>query len=303
MLEILTFKFNPSPDLLFGVSIVLICFFISYRIHWHPLSHIPGPTLAKITGQWRNIRYWRGTWHDDILQVHRKYGRIVRIAPNEVSVVDGQAARLLYGNGAIALKTDWYTTWDSPVGPPSLFSIRDKKMHTYCRKRVAGAYSMTSVLRYEPDIQRCLDLLVTKLEDHAGQGVIANLSEWTSAFAYDVIACLAYGAPLGHLESGSDLMDIRKSLYFTFSFNACLGHYPGQSWLMTNCGTQFLLGVLGKDHFTEFLRWTSNMIQLQMARKADVEKSNLLQHFLNMKDDAGNPVQLQDVIAEAGSLV
>lgn len=70
-------------------------------------------------------------------------------------------------------------------------------MHTIRRKRVAGAYSMSSVLRYESNIQQCLNLLVNKLENHAWQGATINLSEWRSAFAYDVIGCLAYGAPVG----------------------------------------------------------------------------------------------------------
>lgn len=295
--------FNTGFDLLFGVSIVLALSFISYRVYWHPLAHIPGPTLAKITGQWRSARYWRGTWHDDILQAHRQYGRIVRIAPNEVSVVDGRAARLLYGYGTKALKTDWYRTWDSPVGPPSLFSIRDKEAHSFHRKRVAGAYSMSSVLHYEASIQQCVDLLVTKLQDLARRGATVNLSEWTSAFAYDVIGCLAYGTPLRHLETGTDVMGVRKTLYTIFSFNACSGHYLGQSWLLTNRGTQFLLGFFGEDHFTEFLRWTRDRIQSQMSGKAYGEKSSLLHHFVGMKDEAGNPVQLPDVIAEAGNLV
>ena len=70
------------------ISLCSLLCLIVYRIAFHPLRNIPGPFLAKLTGHWRNDRTWRGTWHDDILQLHERYGRVVRIAPNEVSVVD-----------------------------------------------------------------------------------------------------------------------------------------------------------------------------------------------------------------------
>jgi hypothetical protein len=40
-----------------------------------PLSHIPGPALAKMTYWWQNWHYFRGTWHQDILDLHEKDGR------------------------------------------------------------------------------------------------------------------------------------------------------------------------------------------------------------------------------------
>lgn len=300
---------TSSPSLLLAVSgIIFFLILIAYRIYFHPLAGIPGPFPAKITGQWRSVCYWKGTWHDDILRVHRQYGQVVRIAPNEVSVVDQHAMKLLYGHGHNALKTDWYGTWDSPVGPPSFFAIRDKKMHSFRRKRVSCAYSMSSVLKYEPYIQNCLDLLLRKLQKYALLGDIVDLSTWTSAFAFDVIGNLGYGAPLGHLQKEQDIMDVRKTIYTIFSFNACLGHYPGQSYLLTNSLTQSLLALFGEDKFTDFLRWTTQRIlarknAYRTGEKDDDGRSDLLNHFLNMKDANGKTVQLEEVIAEAGSLM
>jgi hypothetical protein len=59
-----------------------------YRWLLHPLAGIPGPFLAQFTGHWRNWHYLRGEWHDVILDIHQKYGRVVRIVPNELSLVD-----------------------------------------------------------------------------------------------------------------------------------------------------------------------------------------------------------------------
>jgi hypothetical protein len=67
-----------------------------YLVFLHPLSKVPGPRLAKITELWRTNRYIRGYWHRDILDLHRKYGPVVRISPNEVSIVSPELSKTVY---------------------------------------------------------------------------------------------------------------------------------------------------------------------------------------------------------------
>ena len=69
-----------------------------YTTFFHPLRGIPGPYAAKFTELWRTRRYALGNWHDNILEIHRKYGPVVRIAPNEVSFVDKDALIKVYGH-------------------------------------------------------------------------------------------------------------------------------------------------------------------------------------------------------------
>lgn len=133
----------------------------------HSLAHVPGPFLAKLTSLWRDAGYRRGKWHEEILAIHEKYGRVVPITPNEVSVVDEWAMKNLYSHGHNALKTPWYSVWDPPQTAPQLFSALDKKEHGFLRKRVSGAYSMSSILKYENYIQVCLDTVLEKLHMYA----------------------------------------------------------------------------------------------------------------------------------------
>lgn len=90
-----------------NVLAVLFCAWILnliYRCTLHPLARVPGPRLAKLSELWRTVRYFKGTWHDDVVQLHRRYGDVVRIAPGEVSFVDTAALKKLYGHGTPALK-------------------------------------------------------------------------------------------------------------------------------------------------------------------------------------------------------
>lgn len=107
---------------------------IVYRIFLHPLSSFPGPFLAKISGNWRNRRFWRGSWHDDVLELHKFYGPVVRVAPDELSVVDEQAMKRLYGHGTKVLKTSWYSTWQPHNSAPGIFQTQDKAEHSFLRK-------------------------------------------------------------------------------------------------------------------------------------------------------------------------
>jgi hypothetical protein len=73
---------------------------VIYRFYLDPLRHIPGPTAARFTELWRTRRYALGGWHQDILDLHDKYGPVVRIAPNEISFVDKDALTRVYGHSS-----------------------------------------------------------------------------------------------------------------------------------------------------------------------------------------------------------
>lgn len=54
-----------------------------YNIFLHPLRHIPGPLLAKLSRCWLFSLEIRGTQHLKIHSLHRKYGVLSLRLPNE----------------------------------------------------------------------------------------------------------------------------------------------------------------------------------------------------------------------------
>ena len=88
---------RDNPSILITIVFTLYISQAAYYIFLHPLHDVPGPFVASFSKLWINIRHFRGTYHDDILEVHRKYGPVVRIMPNEVSFVDREALKVLYG--------------------------------------------------------------------------------------------------------------------------------------------------------------------------------------------------------------
>ena len=93
-----------SPLAIFGVVTGL---FVTYHVLQYvldPLRDVPGPLLARFTRLWYLRELYRGHYEKTNLEIHRKYGPIVRIAPGEYSVDDVQATKEIYGHGSKFVK-------------------------------------------------------------------------------------------------------------------------------------------------------------------------------------------------------
>ena len=79
-----------------------------YNLFLSPLSSIPGPWYAAISDLWLNIHVLllrRCRAIDDVL---RRYGPIVRIAPNKVIFLDPTIMKHVYGAGSKLSKSSFY---------------------------------------------------------------------------------------------------------------------------------------------------------------------------------------------------
>ncbi|KAJ5510605.1 hypothetical protein N7453_002708 [Penicillium expansum] len=61
---------------------------VIYRLHFHKLSRFPGPRLAAATGLYEiYFSAWGpGIFEHEIENMHRKFGPVVRITPDEVHI-------------------------------------------------------------------------------------------------------------------------------------------------------------------------------------------------------------------------
>lgn len=82
------------------------------------LRRIPGPFLYRLSVLPRVINTWGGdapTWHR---KLHEKYGDVVRIGPNHISIADPTAVQTIYGVNSrfqkvkYSLSTQQNRTWN-----------------------------------------------------------------------------------------------------------------------------------------------------------------------------------------------
>lgn len=68
--------------------LLLLLFLITsiaiYRLYFHPLSSVPGPRVAAVSNIWHAYHARNGRMLILGKTLHKKYGPVVRVGPNEV---------------------------------------------------------------------------------------------------------------------------------------------------------------------------------------------------------------------------
>ena len=72
------------------VTLALVSGVLGYRIYLHPISHVPGPPLAIATYlyEWYYDLYLNGQFTFRLEALHKRYGPIIRINPNDIHIDD-----------------------------------------------------------------------------------------------------------------------------------------------------------------------------------------------------------------------
>ncbi|KAK4496521.1 hypothetical protein PRZ48_012501 [Zasmidium cellare] len=180
---------------------------IFYTLSLHTLAKYPGPRLAAITRLWYVRQLKKGKYPTLSRELHRTYGPILRIAPNEISFGDPKAGHTIYNTKTKFPKSDFYSAWsvkNFDTHEEKLFSDVDEVHAGNRRKLLQLTYAMSSVLEAESYIDQYTELLLERFGELAEKGEDFNLVWWLEMYAMDVIGDLFFGRSFGHLEAGGD---------------------------------------------------------------------------------------------------
>ena len=76
--------------------LVLLASIAVYRLYFHPLAQIPGPKIAAISSFWHAYNARNGRMAHLGKTLHRRYGPVVRVGPNEVWFDTQEAFHAIY---------------------------------------------------------------------------------------------------------------------------------------------------------------------------------------------------------------
>ncbi|OTA93459.1 hypothetical protein M434DRAFT_21441 [Hypoxylon sp. CO27-5] len=135
-----------------------------YCIWFHPLAKYPGPRLAAISEIWFIWSWTTGRYPHILEEAHRKYGNIVRIAPNELSFATIQAHRDIYSTPSKTKKPflkcgRFYNNGDVS----NIFYELDPVEHGKMRKILASGFSGSAMKTHEHIIHQYVDMFVRKI--------------------------------------------------------------------------------------------------------------------------------------------
>ena len=99
------------------IRLSLIFMYVLYSRYNTPLRHVPGPFWSSITRLSKVRLVKSGNQPQGMVGLHQKYGTLVRVGPNEVSVSDPYAVKQISGVGTNFRKSAWYPAWHMSRAP------------------------------------------------------------------------------------------------------------------------------------------------------------------------------------------
>ncbi|KAH8688638.1 cytochrome P450 [Talaromyces proteolyticus] len=204
-----------------------------YRAHFHPLNHIPGPYLARISGLWLSAKLHYRPAYILIHDLHGQYGPVVRVGPSNVSILHPSAVPQIYGPRSPYTKSTFY---DNGHPMKSLHVYRSRSEHDTRRRVWSTAFGDARLRGNESRIR-------------------FNL------YSYDVMADLAFGRSFGMLDTSRNHWAIEVLLKGVVPFQ-----YYLPSWVFRCLIT---MPALTSD-FHQFVRFATRKLVDRMGDKVEI---------------------------------
>ncbi|KAL4874950.1 cytochrome P450 [Aspergillus karnatakaensis] len=202
---------------IFAGLLALIVSHLLYNYCQPGLVSIPGPFAAKCTDLWRLYKVWQWRFKEDLPALHRAYNSsIIRIGPRMVSCSDPRAVELMYGFHTDFKKSDMVKAM-APIykgqKQPTMFAAADNRTHARIRRPVAGAYSMTSIMQFEPFVDENIRVFYARMDElFINTKKPCDIHNWVQYFAFDAVLEMTMSRNLGFMKAGGDVDGVLKQL-------------------------------------------------------------------------------------------
>ena len=140
-----------------------------------------------------------GTLNQAVHEAHKKYGDVVRVAPNEVSFTTGETAwQDIYGfqssktsKGQYSKDYMWYNP--APNGVWHIVNTPNLADHSRHRRKLAHAFSDRALREQESILQYYINLLVRRLTEQCEgeSGGKVDMVKWYNFALFDITVCIS----------------------------------------------------------------------------------------------------------------
>lgn len=88
-----------------GLASLILYYIVPYFWNYRHLRSIPGPLAARFSNWWLVYACREGARWKYVNDAHKRFGSVVRIQPNHVSIADEEVINAIYGHGNGMLKS------------------------------------------------------------------------------------------------------------------------------------------------------------------------------------------------------
>ncbi|KAL7810678.1 cytochrome P450 [Trichoderma aethiopicum] len=237
-----------------------------YNVFFHPLRKFPGPKLAAISRIPYSRMLLNGVGHREVLDLHIKYGPIVRVAPDFLCFSHPNAMNDIRGHRKAGQPEHRKDPLRQEMNVHNIIGA-DRHNHTRFRRALANGFSHQAMLDQEPIISDYIEQLMEALERQAeGGSKPVDMVRWFNYTTFDVIGDLAFGESFGCLQSSN--------------------YDPWIQLLFDSVKTLVWLGTL--KHFEMIPRWIIKYIMPKGLERKYAENQRLSTMKVQKRLDTGS---------------
>lgn len=208
-----------SPGGILALALCLtVAHFLSNR-YQKGLWRVPGPWLRSISVIPRMWSIYATHSHIYDIELHKKYGKVVRVAPNTLCVSDTSQINQIYGITTKFVKSGFYSLSEvfdeNGELMPDPFILKDKELHTRMKRNAANAYSLNALVQMEPYVDDVIKTLLKTLHSYAIEGTVCNIGDIAKNYAMDAVTSITFGKNFNYMEKGDSLKFFKGLDIFT----------------------------------------------------------------------------------------
>ncbi|KAI9503437.1 cytochrome P450 [Coemansia spiralis] len=213
----------PPIHVILSNGLILACGLLIIKIvqraYLTPLRHIPGPFLSSFTNLPLIYHIARGQYHRYTQALHDRYGDVVRIGYNKVSVSNLVELKQILSTHSFRKGVGYKKI---RVLPRSTFSTTNPGFNKTRRRQLGSTYSLSMIRTYENNILehgafsliRSWDACLANGKRKGRSEALVNFYYGFHAIAFDIIGVLGFGKSFDILATGNTrIIDaVHKSL-------------------------------------------------------------------------------------------
>jgi len=240
--------------------------------------------------------------------LHIQHGPVVRIAPDELSFIEPEAWKDIYGHRAAGKLTfqkdlrfygqDFFTKPGEPTG----IVRADDVNHVRQRRLFSAGFSEKALREQEPLLKKYVDVLIEKL-DNASQEKAgkANLVDWFNFTTFDIMADLTFAEPLHLLDNSSYSAWVRSvmgSVKFVVAHQIASG-IPGLEPLLQKAIPKSFL-----EKKQTHLEFSSRRVDKRLAMKTErPDIWTYVLRFSNSEENKDRGLSLNEMYSNASTFM
>ncbi|KAK4222262.1 cytochrome P450 [Podospora fimiseda] len=194
--------------LFLAACLLYYCGIIIHRLYFSPLAKFPGSKLAAATGWYEfYYDYWlEGKYLWEIEKMHKKYGPIIRVNPDELSIRDADFYNEVYVTES-KRRTNAHDLFCKGIDFDGCHLLTtDHDLHRRRRKPLEPFFSRLGISRLQPMLAEVALHLESRIRELKGSNKVIRLDHAFSAFSGDIIGriCLDDGTGSGRFLDDPD---------------------------------------------------------------------------------------------------